>query len=575
MPTETKRDIWRRLLVLVFAYDLIAITLPILLLAVLWLQTVDPLVYAGVTLARLAAEFAQIRWVCRPLRHWQSEDRRFGDDDLVRADIELERAPRHIALGYTLGVLAGVVLMMLGSQGASAGGRAELILAATLVFGLALGLTPMLSSLVRPQLVEVRAELGVELGARGLETRRARSSIEFASARTNVPYALAIFYVTVAIVGTIMVDGWRAAGLTEADIDAHMGSILIASLLLSIAFALPLLWANVSAARAHARQLARVREAAQRIARGERLDAVERFRSPDNDEFGAMLRDFNVMLDLFAELAAAAQAVAAGNLDVELEGGGELHEAFRGMLAHLRGLVARLQTTAQELTSAAAAVQRNVDEHDKVILEQGQTVDEISLTLEQLAASAVDVSVSAAGVLDNADRTRDNADAMVTEIAALTGHAADIDELLARVREIASRSDLLALNGSLEATRAGEAGRGFALVASEMRRLAERIAQTVVDMQARVGDIGSASASTESATEQTRVLAEQTAAAARSITSVTDSQSEDTRRAVGSMYDLGVHVDASAAASSATRKSAQTLREMAEALGTIVDDFRG
>ncbi|MCA9687588.1 MAG: hypothetical protein KC457_35840, partial [Myxococcales bacterium] len=73
----------------------------------------------------------------------------------------------------------------------------------------------------------------------------------------------------------------------------------------------------------------------------------------------------------------------------------------------------------------------------------------------------------------------------------------------------------------------------------------------------------------------TRVLAEQTAKAARSITSVTESQSEDTRRAVGSMYDLGVHVDASAAASSATRKSAQTLREMAEALGTIVDDFRG
>ena len=231
MPTETKRDIWQRLLVLVFAYDLIAITLPILLLAVLWLQTVDPLVYAGVTLARLAAEFAHLLRVCRPLRRWQSGDDRFDDDELVRADIELERAPRHIALGYTLGVLAGVVLMMLGSQGASAGGRAELILAATLVFGLTLGLTPMLSSLIRPQLVEVRAELGTELGARGLETRRARSSIEFASARTNVPYALAIFYVTVAIVGTIMVDGWRAAGLTEADIDAHMGSILIASLL--------------------------------------------------------------------------------------------------------------------------------------------------------------------------------------------------------------------------------------------------------------------------------------------------------------------------------------------------------
>src|SRR5690606_16131120 len=92
-------------------------------------------------------------------------------------------------------------------------------------------------------------------------------------------------------------------------------------------------------------------------------------------------------------------------------------------------------------------------------------------------------------VLGDAEQAVATTDDTAAQITALRRHTASIGELLQTIGEIANRSDLLALNGSLEATRAGEAGRGFSLVATEMRRLAERVTGTVEDVRGRVEQI--------------------------------------------------------------------------------------
>ena len=111
--------------------------------------------------------------------------------------------------------------------------------------------------------------------------------------------------------------------------------------------------------------------------------------------------------------------------------------------------------------------------------------------------------------------------------------------LLDEIREIAARSDLLALNGALEATRAGEAGRGFELVATEMRRLAERVTGTVTDVAARVESIEAAGVGTVASTDSSRELAQLTASAASSISTETTRQSDDSARVSRSVDELG------------------------------------
>src|SRR5262249_58166073 len=134
-------------------------------------------------------------------------------------------------------------------------------------------------------------------------------------------------------------------------------------------------------------------------------------------------------------------------------------------------------------------IQAGTREQERAASQQSDEIREVSIAIARLADSAGDISMAAGEVLGNAEQTRKRADEVVDEIAELGRHITRVSELLELIREVADRSDLLALNGSLEATRAGEAGRGFALVANEMRRLAERVTGTVADVRSTVAAI--------------------------------------------------------------------------------------
>ena len=322
------------------------------------------------------------------------------------------------------------------------------------------------------------------------------------------------------------------------------------------------------------RPLARLGEASRRLAEHGELEELVRAVPLRDDEVGELVVYFNAVLDMLTELVRAAREVSAGNLSVEVEHTGDLHDAFRLMVEQLREMVDRLRTTAVEVTSATSEIHASMEHQAGLAERHASEVEQANQTIYSLADAANDIDQLSGQVRSYAEANLMTIDHMVTKIEQLGEQASGIGELLEQIREVASRSDLLALNGSLEATRAGEAGRGFALVAAEMRRLAERITGVVADVRERVEDIDRAGVETVAATEQGRRLANDTADVARRISELSRAQTGDSRRASITASAMAEFVLTAAMGMTQTRTAADGLRERVAELERLTRSFK-
>ena len=293
-----------------------------------------------------------------------------------------------------------------------------------------------------------------------------------------------------------------------------------------------------------------------------------------NDEPGALAGRFNDLVETLRDLGSAAGALAKGDLEIRLAGEGDVAVAFRAMIDSLGRIVRQIHETSVLLAAAATEIYAASQEQEAAAASQSTAMVEIRQTMESLFEAAAHVSESVRGVLSNAERTLETTDRMVIRIGDLTNHAGRIGEILETIRDISDRSDLLALNGALEASRAGEAGRGFGLVAAEMRRLAERVMSSVHDVRSLVGDIRASGSSTMMATEDSKKLAASTTDAARQITLVTQQQRSGTEQVLQSVREIAETLTQSVAAMAQTRASAEQLKSQADKLSSLVRAFR-
>jgi methyl-accepting chemotaxis protein len=338
-----------------------------------------------------------------------------------------------------------------------------------------------------------------------------------------------------------------------------------------------LFWAPLASSllsRSVAGPVERVTIASRRVVEDGNLEALGTLPASRNDEVGALTEHFNELLNLMRSLSKAASAIAKGDLMVTVPGQGDLPEAFRAMLENLRSIVHELRGTSMDLAAAASEIFAASQEQEAAATMQSSAMLEISRTMDNLAESSANVVESVNGVLDNAEKTLGNTDEMVKRIAQLGAHANRIGEILDVIRDIADRSDLLALNGSLEASRAGESGRGFALVAAEMRRLAERVTASVQDVKGLVSDIRDSGSSTVMATEDSKKLAQGTTDAARQITFAAQQQQTSTDQVSQGMRDIANVVAQAVSATTQTRASAEGLKRRADTLSHVVRRFK-
>ena len=228
-----------------------------------------------------------------------------------------------------------------------------------------------------------------------------------------------------------------------------------------------------------------------------------------------------------AQALEAAEEVAEGNLTrpIKVDGNAEagrllaamakMQDKLRDTLQRIAGSATQLASAAEELNAVTDESARGLTQQNNEIEQAATAVNEMTSAVEEVARNAVSTSEASRNATSSAGDGRDlvqetvsaiermsgDVQATATLIGDLANESRDIGKVLDVIRGLADQTNLLALNAAIEAARAGEAGRGFAVVADEVRALAHRTQQSTSEIERMIGSI---QAGTEHAVDSMR-----------------------------------------------------------------------
>lgn len=321
-------------------------------------------------------------------------------------------------------------------------------------------------------------------------------------------------------------------------------------------------------------------------------------------------------------LTAAAAAMARGDLArqvPDLAGRGELTTlggAFGRLSAALRGTLADLREAVAELDQQSAEILASVTRQAATAAQQATAVNETSTTASEIAQTAKQATDHADAVIQMTQRSEElsqeglrvveeaveSAAALGDQVKRISATMADLSErtlqvgeIIATVKDLAEQSNLLALNASIEASKAGEHGRGFAVVAMEMRNLAEQSKAAAGQVRAILSEIQKgareAAAATDEGTKRSgrtvslsrsageaieglAMVIRESALAARQIANNTRQQTIGVEQMVAAIAELSTTINESADGSRAIEQGATALTRLSGRLGEAVRRYR-
>ena len=295
-----------------------------------------------------------------------------------------------------------------------------------------------------------------------------------------------------------------------------------------------------------------------------------------------VLLAFNLTRSVMAQLSALmngfermakgdfAQPIAVTSAD-EL---GELGNRANLMVERLSELLRRVASTSDVVAAAAASMFSAVREQEASATQQNVALEEVRHTIAKLAEAAQQVARDASQVKDLAASSLVSSQRIADHTKLVSTHSERIGQILQLIQDIADKSDLLALNAALEGTKAGEVGRGFSLVAAEMRRLSEHVMDSVRDIRKLVADTREAAHASVLATEEGIKLARDAAGSAAKISDAAARQQSGTDEARTAADEIVRVLNEGLAGSGETTRSAETLMQLSQETKTAAQTFR-
>jgi hypothetical protein len=204
----------------------------------------------------------------------------------------------------------------------------------------------------------------------------------------------------------------------------------------------------------------------------------------------------------------------------------------------LRGVLRTLAEASGFVSAAAAEILAVAKQTEANAADEAAFVDETRRAMQGLLDSASAIAQSSKQVFERAEQSADASRGIAGRISELNSQALKITDISDVIRSIADKSDILALNASLEGSRAGESGRGFALVGAEMRRLAETVMGAVRQIKQLANEIREVSQAAVLAAEDGQKLALDTTQTSKQITLITSQQSSATEQVTQSMNEI-------------------------------------
>ncbi|WP_395272125.1 methyl-accepting chemotaxis protein [Ectopseudomonas khazarica] len=318
---------------------------------------------------------------------------------------------------------------------------------------------------------------------------------------------------------------------------------------------------------------------------------------------------------------ALAESVAGGDLSVHLEQDrrdeiGQLLAAMQRMAGNLRDMVGRLQGGVAQISNSAQSLSATAEQTRQGVNGQKLETDQVATAMSEMTATVHEVArnaEAAAASTEQADQRVGNgsqvvrqtlqrieqlARAMDTTTASIQRLSQDtqrIDAVLEVIKSVAEQTNLLALNAAIEAARAGEQGRGFAVVADEVRALAKRTQQSTAEIESLISALREGSRRAVADMEQSAGLVEKTVddasqtevalvAIAEAVTLISEMNqqiaaaaeqqtavAEEINRSVTSIRDIA---DQSATAMDETAASSIQLAELGRELQGMAGHFR-